>query len=129
MLRSLFPCVNRCIGLLLIGLGFWVVMSPEIFTSHYGIGLDTSEGRSVIRALVGGTEITLGILFLVPNLFQVTELTLLRFGALLFLMIFLIRLIHLSVDDSVAFSLIREMIIEGLIGIVLLTAVFILSND
>lgn len=111
--------VNRIIGIVLLVLGAWVVIQPTIFTILYGVSLATSESRSTIRAVIGGTEIALGILFVFPSLFQINEHTLLRLGALVFGCIFFGRIYHVLFDDAVQFSLIRESLIEGLIALLL----------
>ena len=54
-------------GVLLLVLGLWTFMAPEICTRLYDVGLPTAEGRIAIQAIIGGGETALGLYILLGH--------------------------------------------------------------
>jgi hypothetical protein len=102
----------RLVGITLFFLGFWTAFYPEVFTELYGLGLEKSDARSTIRAIIGGGEITLSFLFLFPNWLGIDFRAVYKIGLLLFGSIAILRLFHIYLDDTVSNNVMIEMLIE-----------------
>lgn len=89
---------NGIIGVILGSMGVFVIIYPLIFDDLYGLTANTSEARSTLRAVIGGTEVVLGAAFLKPTLFGITDNILNRLGCAIFGGIFVVRVGHLGVS-------------------------------
>lgn len=111
---------NRIMGLLFLVLGVWVVFDPEIFTQIYGISAPTSEARSTLRAVIGGTELALAAVFLLPRIFGLSQHSLHNLGLAIFACIVSVRIGHIVFDAPVSARMLREVAIEFAIALAFL---------
>jgi len=80
-------------GCCLIALGIVTVIDPAIFTRLYQIGLPTLTSKTTIAAIIGGSEIGAGIVFILRKKLQLDDRTLACLGGAVFSGILTIRLI------------------------------------
>jgi len=107
-------------GALLFSFGVATLIFPSIFTKLYGVELPTSDAVAAIRAIVGGGEIALGLIFLLRARLGFTDKSLLILGGAIFSAIVCARIFHLFTDTAVSARFYRELIAESIIGIIFL---------
>lgn len=106
---------NLAMGLLFLAMGAATFISPTIFTSLYGVGLQTPESRVAIRAIIGGGEISFAFIFLFGNFFGLTSLMRIRLALIIFSGVILARFGAITLEGTYTVSLIRELVIEVVI--------------
>ena len=111
------------LGLLLIGLGIWTFINPEILT-YYGVVLVDPEARIAIRAIIGGGEVGLGLLLTVGTSGAFTNKALNSVAATVFLSVGLARVFAVLIEQgsAVGWQPWRESSIELLLGTIALFA-------
>lgn len=111
------------LGLLLIGLGIWTFINPEILT-YYGVVLVDPEARIAIRAIIGGGEVGLGLLLTVGTSGAFTNKALNSVAATVFLSVGLARVFAILIEQgsAVGWQPWRESSIELLLGTIALFA-------
>ena len=111
------------LGLLLMGLGIWTFINPEILT-YYGVVLVDPEARIAIRAIIGGGEVGLGLLLTVGTSGAFTNKALNSVAATVFLSVGLARVFAVLIEQgsAVGWQPWRESSIELLLGTIALFA-------
>lgn len=111
------------LGLLLIGLGIWTFINPEILR-YYGVDLVDPEARIAVRAIIGGGEVGLGLLLTVGTFGAFTNKALNSMAATVFLSVGLARVFAILIEQgsAVGWQPWRESSIELLLGTIALFA-------
>lgn len=110
---------NRLLGLLFLLMGGVTFAYPEIFTSFYGMVLPTPESRVAIRAIIGGGELSLAVIFVMGGLFGYTEIARVRLALIIFLGVISARTAAILIEGTYNGTLLRELAIEICILLVL----------
>lgn len=110
------------VGLLLLSFGAATLIYPRIFTVLYGVSLPSNDALAAIRAIVGGSEIGLGVVYLFRARFGIPDRPLLFLGFAIFSGIATARLYHLVIEASASGRFFRELAAEAFIAALFLLA-------
>ena len=105
------------IGCLLLGLGAWTIMQPEIMAALYEIKLPSEKAVEVIRAFVGGGELGIGTFLLFHRQFNAAASTCAAFIFCVFGWVVGARVLHAILVSDFAPLLDPETGIECLITV------------
>ena len=107
---------------LLLGMGITTFLYPQVM-ARYGMVTDTLHAKLTIRALIGGSEIGLGLFMLLGRKVQATISVRLWVGLSIFSGIVAARLVSLIITNGPIPNMIyRELIAESVIILLLITA-------
>ena len=110
------------LGCLLLGMGLITFFYPQIM-SRYGLVTDTLHARLTISALIGGSEIGLGLFMILVRKVQATISVRLWVGLSIFSGIVAARLVSLIITNGPIPNMIYgELIAESVIILLLITA-------
>ena len=110
------------LGCLLLGMGLITFFYPQIM-SRYGLVTDTLHARLTISALIGGSEIGLGLFMILVRKVQATISVRLWVGLSIFSGIVAARLVSLIITNgSIPNMIYGELIAESVIILLLITA-------
>lgn len=108
------------LGVMLVGLGLVTMIYPEIM-NRYGLNLEDAHAKSTVMAVIGGSEIGLGLFVLFGHKIGVSLSARIAMLLLVFMGILIARLLsvvlYYPVLPNVFF---REVIAEILISVLLL---------
>lgn len=107
---------NKIIGVLLLSFGIVTLIYPEVFNSLYGLEMPTSDSIAAIRTIIGGSEIALGLLFLIGPKVGVSNKSLSIIGASIFSSLVMARGYHWIIGHDISDRFIREIIAEAVIA-------------
>ena len=110
------------LGCLLLGMGLITFFYPQIM-SRYGLVTDTLHARLTISALIGGSEIGLGLFMILVRKVQASISVRLWVGLSILSGIVAARLVSLMITNGPIPNVIyRELVAESLIVLLLITA-------
>jgi len=113
------------LGCLLLVMGLITFVYPQIM-SRYGLVTDTLHAKLTIRALIGGSEIGLGLFMILGRKVQATISVRLWVGLSIFSGIVLVSLI--ITNGPIPNMIYRELIAESLIVMLISLALFLRSR-
>ena len=110
------------LGCLLLFMGITTFLYPQIM-GRYGLVTDTLHAKLTISALIGGSEIGLGLFMLLGQKIQASISVRLWIGLSIFSGIIAARLVSLIfANDPIPHMIYRELVAEGLIILLIITA-------
>ena len=117
--------VLMALGFLLLFMGITTFIYPQVMT-RYGLVTETLHARLTISAIIGGSEMGLGLFMLLGNKVQASISVRLWTGISIFGGIVVARLISLSfANDPIPGMFYRELLAETVIIILLLSALWV----
>ena len=108
------------LGVMLVGLGLVTMIHPEIM-NRYGLNLGDAHAKSTVMAVIGGSEIGVGLFVLFGHKIGVTISARIAMLLLVFMGILTVRLISIVLYyPELPNVFFREVIAEILISVLLL---------
>lgn len=110
------------LGFLLFGMGFTTFLYPQVM-ARYGLVIDSLHAQLTIRALIGGSEIGLGLFMILGSKVQSSIFVRLWVGLFIFSGIVVARFVSLIISNGLIPNIIyRELVAETFIVILLFSA-------